>query len=144
MQETLRGSEVVRHWPGTYALLLLGTGTYQACCRATSQFLFRTPSVASALCGRLTNVERSLATEKKVQSITDALRGYIQVLTFYQTTSLVNLRQPKAETKGPEPIFTVPFERDLRYIDRSEITSQLHTKLQRNHRAALAGTGGGG
>ena len=90
------------------------------------------------------NIGCSLATEKKAQSITDALRGYIQILTFYQTTSLVNARQPKAKIKRPEPVFTVPFERDLRYIDRSEITSQLHKKLQKNHRAALAGIGGVG
>ena len=43
-----------------------------------------------------------------------------------------------------ESVFTVPFERDPRYIDRADITSQLDTQLQSHPRAALAGIGGVG
>ena len=38
----------------------------------------------------------------------------------------------------------VPFERDLKYIDRSDIISQLNAKLKSSRRAALAGIGGVG
>ena len=46
--------------------------------------------------------------------------------------------------KSLESVFTVPFERDPRYIDRADITSQLDKRLQSHNRAALAGIGGVG
>ncbi|KAL8735172.1 MAG: hypothetical protein Q9166_001048 [cf. Caloplaca sp. 2 TL-2023] len=86
----------------------------------------------------------SVATEKKVQNTTAALRDYIQILTFYQTTILADPQSSNTQAHEIEPIFMVPFERDLKYIDRSDITSQLDAKLKLNHRAALAGMGGVG
>ena len=86
----------------------------------------------------------SIAAESKVQRITDTLRDYIQTLNFHQTASL-KLAQHTSSTAGEiAPIFMVPFERDSRYIERSEITSQLDVQLNRSHRTAIAGIGGVG
>lgn len=75
----------------------------------------------------------SLGAEKKVQA-----------LTYYQATSVVGPEKPMDSQKILESVFTVPFERDPRYIDRADITSQLDKRLQCHHRAALAGIGGVG
>ncbi|KAL8816805.1 MAG: hypothetical protein Q9223_004247 [Gallowayella weberi] len=86
----------------------------------------------------------SVATEKKIQNITNALRDYIQILNFYQTTSLATTATSDSQAQEIDPIFMVPFERDTKYIDRSDITSQIEARLTSNHRAALAGIGGVG
>lgn len=69
----------------------------------------------------------------------------MQILTYYQaTTSVAGSERPIDAQKSLESVFTVPFERDPRYIDRADITSQLDKRLQSHHRAALAGIGGVG
>lgn len=86
----------------------------------------------------------SIGIEKKSQAIIDTLRGYVQILTYYQAASLAGPVKDVDSYKEPEPVFTVPFERDPRFIDRPEITSKLEEMLASRHRAALAGIGGVG
>ena len=90
------------------------------------------------------NVFHSLGAEKKAQAVIKSLRGYVQTLTYYQATSIAGPEKPMDSQKMSESVFTVPFERDPRYIDRADITSQLEKRLQNHHRAALAGIGGVG
>ncbi|KAG8530287.1 uncharacterized protein KY384_004789 [Bacidia gigantensis] len=87
----------------------------------------------------------SVATEKKVQNIISSLRDYIQNLTLYQTVQTANSQMASfRENTKSDPIFMVPFERDSKYVDRSDITAQLDAKLRSNRRAGLAGLGGVG
>ncbi|KAL8992228.1 MAG: hypothetical protein Q9169_007264 [Polycauliona sp. 2 TL-2023] len=86
----------------------------------------------------------SIATEKKVQRIADTLRSYIQTLTFYRTANLKSGPERDSSSQDSGPVFMVPFERDTRYIDRSDVTSRLDSELDTTHRAALAGIGGVG
>lgn len=91
-----------------------------------------------------TDPKYSIATEKKVQRVADTLRSYIQTLTFYQTANLKRGPSIDSSLQDSEPVFMVPFERDTRYIERPDVTSQLDSKLGTSHRAALAGIGGVG
>lgn len=86
----------------------------------------------------------SISIEKKSQAIIDTLRGYVQILTYYQAASLAGSVKDLDSYKESEPIFTVPFERDPGFIDRPGITSKLDKMLGSRHRAALAGIGGVG
>lgn len=85
----------------------------------------------------------SIGVEKKAQSIMDTLRDYVQLLTYYQTATLAN-SEPARVQADKKPTFMVPFERDLKYVDRPDIMLQLYKKLEVNRRAALAGLGGVG
>lgn len=85
-----------------------------------------------------------IVVEKKSQIIIDMLRGYVQILTYYQAVSIAGSVKGLDSYKEPEPVFTVPFERDPGFIDRPEITSKLDMMLETRHSAALAGIGGVG
>ncbi|KAL8801104.1 MAG: hypothetical protein Q9182_004697 [Xanthomendoza sp. 2 TL-2023] len=111
------------------------------------------PAVFKAIRGQLPLLVNTLerlkeqseqATEKKIQNITNVLRDYIQILNFYQTTSLATTTSSNSQAQEIDPIFMVPFDRDTKYIHRSDITSQIEARLASNHRAALAGIGGVG
>lgn len=86
----------------------------------------------------------SLGLEKKTQAITDTLRGYVQILTYYQAGSLARLEKPSSPPQYIKPVFMVPFDRDTKYIDRKDITSELSIRLANQRRVALTGIGGAG
>ena len=86
----------------------------------------------------------SIGAEKQAQKIIDTLGGYVQILTYYQATSLAGPEKPIGSPIPAQPVFIVPFGRDPRYIDRADITSELNKRLQSHRRAALAGIGGVG
>lgn len=86
----------------------------------------------------------SLGAEKQTQRILETLRGYVQILTYYQATSLAGSEKLIVSPKSSQTVFTVPFGRDPRYVDRADIISELDQRLQKHHRAALAGIGGVG
>jgi hypothetical protein len=86
----------------------------------------------------------SLGVEKKTQAITDTLRGYVQLLTYYQAGSLARLERASSSPQYIEPVFIVPFDRDTKYIDRKDITLELSTRLANQRRVALTGIGGAG
>jgi hypothetical protein len=81
----------------------------------------------------------SISQEKKIQQITTTLRNYVQTLTYHQATSFTAL-SPKTK----KPSFMVPFERDLKFVGRTEIITQIGQKLKIQRRVALAGIGGVG
>ncbi|KAL6714710.1 hypothetical protein ACLMJK_008135 [Lecanora helva] len=94
----------------------------------------------------------SLHQEKKVKSISETLRGFIQVLTYHQATRLGRLDLGDylhtARSRSPRPesrkLFLVPFDRDYGYIDRAGIIGELDEWLKRQKRVSLAGIGGVG
>ena len=43
-----------------------------------------------------------------------------------------------------KPIFSVPFERDVNFIDRKDIFAQIQEPLDTQHRASICGLGGVG
>lgn len=43
-----------------------------------------------------------------------------------------------------EPTFTVPFQRDSRFVGRTDVIAELHQKLASSRRVALVGIGGVG
>lgn len=68
----------------------------------------------------------------------------MQILTYYQSTSIAGSERPSGSQKLSEPVFIVPFERDPGFIDRPEIMSKLEKRLKERRCAALAGVGGVG
>ena len=81
----------------------------------------------------------SLGQEKKVQQIAQTLRNYIQTLTFHQATGFLKL-----EIQTTKPSFMVPFERDSKFIGRTDVITEVHRKLKTQRRVALSGIGGVG
>ena len=43
-----------------------------------------------------------------------------------------------------KPLFSVPFERDVSFIDRKHIFAQIERQLYMHHRASICGLGGVG
>ncbi len=43
-----------------------------------------------------------------------------------------------------EPLFSVPFERDVNFVERKDIFAQIEEQLHNHHRASLCGLGGVG
>lgn len=68
----------------------------------------------------------------------------MQILTYYQATSITRSEKSSDSQNFSEPVFTVPFERDPGFIDRPEIMSKLEKRLEERRCAALAGVGGVG
>lgn len=87
----------------------------------------------------------SISLEKKAQAAMDSLANFVQVLTLYQAAHRPGMaQQVYAEVADTEPVFTVPFQRDLGFIPRPEIMDKISARLDGHDRVALAGIGGVG
>ena len=106
---------------------------------------------------RRIQVLKSLAHDKPIQQINSTLDGFIQSLTFHQTTTTVDLSinllgrevtpfsRVGLSTSTPKPIFMVPFAQDKNFIGRSDVLINISINLNGpERRAALAGIGGVG
>jgi hypothetical protein len=82
----------------------------------------------------------SLRQEKNVKEIVKGLQSYVTTLTYHQTASFPQVSLP-VQIK---PLFTVPFERDLKFIGRENILEQVGKRLEVQGRVAFAGIGGVG
>ncbi len=90
--------------------------------------------------------------DKKVKAIVETLRGYMATLTHNQVTRLGGLdlrnylhttrsRSPRPETRT---VFSIPFDQDYGYIDRTGIISELDERVKMRRRVGLSGIGGVG
>lgn len=98
----------------------------------------------------------TLACDKTVKQITSELESHVRVLTYYQTTSCLDLSSQlvlrevsqslklDAETHQ-ETCFMVKFEQDENFIGREDIIIEIDRRLMAGqHRVAIAGIGGVG
>ena len=94
----------------------------------------------------------SVHQDKKIKAIVDTLRGYMATLTHNQVTRLGGLdlknylhttrsRSPRPETRT---VFSIPFDKDYGYIDRTGIISELDERVKTRRRVGLSGIGGVG
>ena len=94
----------------------------------------------------------SVYQDKKVKAIVDTLRGYMATLTHNQVTRLGGLDLKKylhtTRSLSPRPetraVFSIPFDVDYGYIDRTGIISELDERVKTRRRVGLSGIGGVG
>ena len=94
----------------------------------------------------------SVYQDKKVKAIVDTLRGYMATLTHNQVTRLggLDLKKYLHTTRSLSPlletraVFSIPFDRDYGYIDRTGIISELDERVKTRRRVGLSGIGGVG
>lgn len=91
----------------------------------------------------------SVGKEKKFVEVAHTLKEYVQFLTYHQAAAgclSPPLEVPRSLVKesSVEPVFLVPFERDDKFVGRSELVLEIDRRLQVHRRVALAGIGGVG
>ena len=98
----------------------------------------------------------SLSKDKEVQQITARLAGYVQALTYHQTTTNSNVKNlafraapAQSETAQTlkrsvtEPCFLVRYDRDENYVGREDIMQEIDRRFKAGqHRVAIAGVVG--
>ena len=81
--------------------------------------------------------------EKEVSKAWGEIENYKTLLILHFTKTkgaLQELETPQSK----KPIFMVPFERDLKFVGRVDINTDIKQALQRQRRVAIAGIGGVG
>jgi N-terminal domain on NACHT_NTPase and P-loop NTPases len=91
----------------------------------------------------------SIGKEKKFVEVANTLKEYVQFLTYHQAAAgwlSPPLEVPRSLSTESivEPVFLVPFERDSKFVGRSELVSEIDRRLKVHRRVALAGIGGVG
>jgi uncharacterized protein YutE (UPF0331/DUF86 family) len=103
------------------------------------------PTVGASSWERRKKAITSLAKDKKVEEIADALGKYVRTLTFHQTIE-GGLRSEALPTPKPKVFWLVPFDRNPSFVGRDgtfkEIDETFKVKEGSQPKAALCGLGG--
>lgn len=107
------------------------------------------PNAQDSSWKRGVKVVASIGKEKKFSEVAHTLKEYVQFLTYHQAAAgslSAPLEVPRSLSREctVEPVFLVPFERDDKFIGRSELVSEIDRRLKIHRRVALAGIGGVG
>ena len=113
------------------------------------EILQKLPNAQDSSWKRGVKVVASIGKEKKFSEVAHTLKEYVQFLTYHQAAAgclSPPLEVPRSLSKEctVEPVFLVPFERDDKFVGRSELVSEIDRRLKMHRRAALAGIGGVG
>lgn len=81
----------------------------------------------------------SISHEKKIEQILRGLRNQVQLLTYHQATGFST---PVILPKKAQ--IMVPFDRDVNFIGRENLITQIDNAFEQSRRVALSGIGGVG
>jgi len=81
----------------------------------------------------------SIKQEKAIQQIMSSLHEQVGILTYHHVAPPLWTQTTQAKSA-----FSVPFQRDARFVGRANVIAELHTRLPKQHRVALIGIGGVG
>jgi hypothetical protein len=117
--------------------------------RQLDQILQALPNAQHSSWKRGIKVVASIGKEKKFSEVVQTLKEYVQFLTYHQAAAgslSPPLEVPRSlcTESTIEPVFLVPFERDERFVGRSDLVSEIDKRLKAQRRVALAGIGGVG
>ena len=97
------------------------------------------PLLGDSTWRRGTKALLSVNQENKVQKIGNTLVENIQLLTLHQVSGL------RLETTKPiQLLFSVPYERDPKFVGRRAVIDEISQKFKVQRRVAIAGLGGVG
>jgi hypothetical protein len=85
----------------------------------------------------------SIYYEKEVSKAWEEIETYKTLLILHFTKTKEPVQDIETQM-SKKPIFMVPFERDLKFVGRVDITSGIEQALQRQRRVAIAGIRGAG
>jgi hypothetical protein len=117
--------------------------------RQLDQMLHALPNAQHSSWKRGVKAVASIGKEKKFSEVAQTLKEYVQFLTYHQAAAgslSPPLEVPRSlcTESTVEPLFLVPFERDEKFVGRSELVSEVDRSLKLHRRVALAGIGGVG
>ena len=92
---------------------------------------------------RIKKAFSSVYYEKEVSKAWAEIENY-KTLLILHFTKMKGTVQELETPRSKKPIFMVPFERDLKYVGRVDINTDIKQALQRQRRVAIAGIGGVG
>jgi DNA-binding protein H-NS len=99
------------------------------------------PSGSDSKTRRAKKVVYSIYYEKELNKTWAEMETYKTTLVLHFTpTTEVTARMEALELQ--RSVFSVPFERDLKFISRGDVMTQIESTLRDHHRVAIAGIGG--